>query len=393
MQSELHDSLLPFGSFNRRFAFYMAGFVLFVVGFVFGIYHLYFLFAAIMSALLLSSFWVRVSHRALRVEVKGPSEVTCGDEVEITAEIANGGMLARAFVEVSLPKMRWLKPIDTKHTQRTVLLIPPNDVASVSFKLEAQKRGIYEYNHVLVLARDPFGLFCAVKAFPCSYRLTVLPRVISIPFVWNTAGYVFGELSESNGEMSNIGMEFYGVREYHPGDPWKRIHWKVTAHTGKLSVMEFEREQHGNAVLVVDCDKRAHWGDGVNASIEHTAMLTASIASELLRLGASVTLIAEPFITAPGLVVDNYGELKVLLHELARIEPIDAPSVSEVIHKARKLHRRSASLVAVLTKNSNDAKQVAQDCDICVSIHDGFAVIEANALNVKHMLRLPSGEM
>jgi len=393
MQSELHNSLLPLGSFNRRLAFYMAAFVLFIVGFVFGVYHLCFLFAAVLSALLLSSIWVRVSHKALRVEVRGPCEVTCGDEIEITTEIANDGVLMRAFVEVALPKMRWLKPIDPEHAQRTVLLIPPKNTTSVSFRLKAQKRGIYEYKHVLMLTRDPFGLFCAVKAFPCYYRLTVLPRVISIPFMWSTAGYIFGELNESNGEMSSTGMEFYGVREYHPGDPWKRIHWKVTAHTGRLSVMEFEREQHGNAVLVVDCDKRAHWGDGINTSIEHAVMLAASIAGELLRLGASVTLVAEPFIPTPGLAVESYGELKVLLYELARIEPIDAPSAIEVIHKARKLYGRSATLVAVLTEHSNDAKQVAQDCDICVSIHDGFALIEANALNVKHMLHLPSGEM
>lgn len=373
MGKELAETVPPVSSFTRRIAFYMAAFVLWVVSFVFGIYHLAFLFAAVVSTIILSFLWVKVSHHSLYASVRGPREVSSGDELELTVEIANSSRLARSLIEVILPKQRWLKALNG--SQRIVLAIPAHGTASVSFGLKALKRGIYKYDHIMVLMRDPFGLFSDVRRLQCDCEIVVLPKIISMPDVWHVAGHVLTEMSDGDGDVSRLGMEFYGVREYRPGDPWRRIHWKATAHTGKLNIVELEREKQGNAVLLVDCSLRSHWGDGLDASIEHTVTIAASIANELLSAGATVTLVAEPFVQSPGLTANGVHELKALLYELARIEPSSAPPLVEVVQKHRLTYGRSVGLVAIATARTPDIERIIAECDACAIIHNGFARI------------------
>ncbi|MCS7253798.1 MAG: DUF58 domain-containing protein [Armatimonadota bacterium] len=388
MGEDVAGMVSPVNSVTRRTAFYMAAIVLWVVSFVFGIYHLTFLFTAVVSTFALSFLWVKVSHLSLRVSVRGPSEVTCGDEFELTVEVANDSKLMRSLIEVMLPKQRWLNAING--SQRILLAIPAHRSVSVEFKLKALKRGVYNYDHVLILVRDPFGLFNDVKRFPCECKVVVLPKVVNIYAMWHVAGEVLTEVSYGDGDVSRLGMEFYGVREYRPGDPWRRIHWKATAHTGKLSIIELEREKQGNVILLVDCDVHSHWGSGVNASIEHAVTIAASIANELLLAGATVTLVAEPFVQSPGLTVDVPRELKTLLYELAAIEPSSAPSLAEVVQKLRQVYGRSVGIVAVCTARTPNTERIVSECDACAIVYDGFARITHGVHDSdSQILRLP----
>jgi len=46
--------------------------------------------------------------------------------------------------------------------------------------------------------------------------------------------------------------EFVGLREYRPGDPLQRVHWKSFARTGKPIVKEFQDEFFERHALVLD---------------------------------------------------------------------------------------------------------------------------------------------
>jgi len=49
-----------------------------------------------------------------------------------------------------------------------------------------------------------------------------------------------------------IGTEFYSIREYVSGDELKRINWKASARSKDLLVNEYEGENSGDAVIVLD---------------------------------------------------------------------------------------------------------------------------------------------
>src|SRR2546428_13548638 len=45
---------------------------------------------------------------------------------------------------------------------------------------------------------------------------------------------------------------FAGVRLYEPGEPLNRVHWKLSAHAGKLQIKLFEPTRTARAQLALD---------------------------------------------------------------------------------------------------------------------------------------------
>ena len=69
-----------------------------------------------------------------------------------------------------------------------------------------------------------------------------------------------GDGSESSTLHRGHGGEFWGVREYRPGDPARLVAWKRSARglpSGKLAVIELARETHPPFVLAMDLDAAA----------------------------------------------------------------------------------------------------------------------------------------
>src|SRR5205085_8274524 len=54
------------------------------------------------------------------------------------------------------------------------------------------------------------------------------------------------------------GFEFYGMRDYVPGDDPRRIVWTAMARTGKYLVRESEQGITDRVTLVLDNERRAH---------------------------------------------------------------------------------------------------------------------------------------
>lgn len=105
------------------------------------------------------------------------------------------------------------------------------------------------------------------------------------------------------------GTEVFGVRQYQPGDPLRRIHWRSTARHGELVVREFEPPGVQNVGIFLDPEPTDQ--DGA----DQCARLAASEAWDCLRAGGRVTLWApgcEP--TRP----EEERNLLALLQWLAR---------------------------------------------------------------------------
>ena len=66
--------------------------------------------------------------------------------------------------------------------------------------------------------------------------------------------------------------EFMSLRDYRPGDPLHRLHWKSYARTGKPIVKEFQDEFYERHALVLDTGRLA----GEDAAFEEAVALAAS---------------------------------------------------------------------------------------------------------------------
>ena len=69
-----------------------------------------------------------------------------------------------------------------------------------------------------------------------------------------------GDKSASSTLHRGHGGEFWGLREYRPGDPARLVAWKRSARdlqAGKLAVVELAQETHPPFVVALDLDPRA----------------------------------------------------------------------------------------------------------------------------------------
>ena len=114
------------------------------------------------------------------------------------------------------------------------------------------RRGVLRLTRITVACPDPFGLFRSLKKIEDPQNILILPKRYHIPpfDLPGTMKYQQGGVSMA----SSIGEseEFASLREYRPGDPMRRMHWKSFAKAGRPIVKEFQEEFFVRHALVLD---------------------------------------------------------------------------------------------------------------------------------------------
>jgi uncharacterized protein (DUF58 family) len=116
----------------------------------------------------------------------------------------------------------------------------------------AYRRGTLRLTGATVARADPLGLVRGLARIELPDKLIVLPRRYSLPRLTlpGSRRYQHGgvTLASSVGESE----EFMSLRDYRPGDPLQRIHWKSYARSGKPVVKEYQDEFFERHALVLD---------------------------------------------------------------------------------------------------------------------------------------------
>src|SRR6185437_3884778 len=116
-------------------------------------------------------------------------------------------------------------------------------------------------------------------------------QVVVFPRVHPVARFDVGASSARlSGEVErptpSLGQElFREVRDYRSGDNPRHIHWRSSAHHGRLIVKQFDAIATSETWIVLDLDSQVHAGTGERHSLEYAVELAATIASFLVRCG------------------------------------------------------------------------------------------------------------
>jgi uncharacterized protein (DUF58 family) len=162
-----------------------------------------------------------------------------------------------------------------------------------TYYIEAQRRGVYSLGPIKLETTDPLGLFVFHASVNSRTEIVVHPEPL---FARDRS--VGGEgshgIRERDGKTrKGEGMEFHGVREYQTGDELRRIHWRTTARTGKLAVVEFERAYQQNIIIALDLARGGDSGTGRETTLEYAIKVAATLADRTLKAGGGVTLITQ----------------------------------------------------------------------------------------------------
>lgn len=220
------------------------------------------------------------------------------------------------------------------------------------YTLIPEVRGVFTLGPTKLEMSDPLGLFPFEAEIGDQTELVVHPTpLLSRGSIAGGAG-VWGIRERDGNTRRGEGMEFHGVREYRPGDPLRRVHWRTSARTGRLAVVEYERAYQQNLILALDLTKNSVFGKGRETTLEYGIKIAATLAERTLTAGGGVTLISQNFrMEVQPREGDSAGAHFKLMDLLARAQADSDIALSETLRAARL---EPGGRMAILTSGGDD---------------------------------------
>jgi uncharacterized protein (DUF58 family) len=249
-----------------------------------------------------------------------------GDRLDVEVQLTAKRGVSTFILEEKLPERlgRTVKvPITRLGSGKTV---------SHFYSLRAARRGVYDVGPLVAVKGDPLGLCERETLVAEPFELLVHPRIELVSDRPLTRQFEDPPIRPPVSKPWPSGLEFYGMREYVPGDDLRRIVWRASARTGKLMVREAEQGITDKITIVVDTDRGAHSRDegGVSESFEAAIRTGASLGVRHLREGYEVK--TETNGGALTRTLRGADKQMILLDAYARLELSRFP-LSEVIRR------------------------------------------------------------
>lgn len=175
-------------------------------------------------------------------------------------------------------RWRWLierrLPRDVEHV--ALGPIAPGERQELRLAFTPRRRGRIEFAGLTVGRLDPLGLVRGLARLALPARLVALPRRYRLPEIALPGRRKFQPGGVSLAASVGDSEEFLALRDYRPGDPLQRVHWKSYARTGRPVVREYQDEFFERHALVLDTGSGGKNGVGEDAAFEDAVALAAS---------------------------------------------------------------------------------------------------------------------
>jgi uncharacterized protein (DUF58 family) len=236
----------------------------------------------------------------------------------------------------------------------------PGKKAELQYTFQAP-RGRYHWRCVQVVVGDPFGLFTNTYELEAEASILVLPgRIPSPQLRFNPRKTIRAPGIYLSG-FPGSGVHFFGVREYHPGDPLRWVHWKLSArHPGQLFSKEFEREEMADVGLILDGNLAANLKHGSEELFEYSIQAAAVLARSILGGGnrLSMLILGEKVVRVfPG---SGKHQLEHVLDKLAACQPGESVSLRTLKYLPVKLFPSRALIILISPLRAQDIPAIAR---------------------------------
>lgn len=294
----------------------------------------------------ISWLWNRLVLRRLTYErVFSDERVFAGETVDVSVAVANLKLLPVPWLKVedAFPAElevigRRLQPsnIPRRSYLTHVVALGPYERVRWDYAIECTRRGFYFFGPVEISSGDIFGFFRQQQRRDLIGRLIVYPRIVELPELGFPGKEPFGE-QKAPQRLFEDPSRTIGVREYHPQDSLKRVHWKATARQGELQVRVYEPTITQQLVIFLNIATFARHWMGVNPERqEQVISIAASTAFHATKRKFAVGLIAngsvpnsdQPIKVLPGRAPD---QLTHILEALAAVTSFATSDIDQLL--------------------------------------------------------------
>lgn len=302
--------------------------------------------------------------RGLEFERELPGVLWEGETGEVVYSIKNPTRYARFFLSVSESFPDW---IEAQDQEPPLFNVAARDSTRIAHVVRFLKRGVFKATSFTVQAIDPLGIFTFTKSFPCEGEIIVYPRPRRLDPLPLSGADRYGWQEFTITAPRGGSVEPDGVREYVPGDSLRRIHWRQTARTGRLAVLEFEESQSIQIAIYLDLARGTDTGKELETTLEYAVRFAASAAQQALRQGAGIRLLMPTFDEAPLAISAGAGgrgesHFLTILDTLARVKSASNEPVEEALSHAASSLPPGSTLVVITPQSSKALSNAVVNC-------------------------------
>lgn len=269
--------------------------------------------------------------------------VVPGQPVTVTLRVANrGSRIPYLFLHDPLPPFVEL-------TEGSVTrLVTLNNGETLTWEYTfTGRRGFAQLGGVEIQASDPLGVITTRKSIPTAGQILILPQVPRIRRIVIRPRVTRVYSGSIPARQGGPGTDFFGVREYQPGDSLHVLNWRISArHQQALFANEYEQERVADVGIILDARRSANELGHDLSIFDYSVIAAASLSDAFLNAGNHVgLLIYGQYInwTIPG-----YGkrQRENILHALARAATAES-QVFSGIYIPRRLFPAKSQIVFV----------------------------------------------
>ncbi len=283
---------------------------------------LYFVFGLLIGAMAVSVLFPWLTLRKISAQRQFSEHVVAGEPADVVYTFTNGKRywptLAISFEEEHEDLLEAPRGVILTIRQRGSVAIPT--------QLIARQRGIMNLSRLRLSCAFPFGFLTRSIVLSRAQPMTVYPR---IGMLNRHLALQYRESIETGTMTSNVrgGVdEFYGLREYRPGDNIRAIHWRSTARTRQLMIREMAANAPPQLIVVLNLRGVVSTTDAVeHEAIEKAIEIAASLICygffENFAVGLAIAGIDTVIPPAPHMGRDARADL------LRRLAVLDAGAV------------------------------------------------------------------
>jgi uncharacterized protein (DUF58 family) len=161
------------------------------------------------------------------------------------------------------------------------------------YQLAPRRRGEHALAPLTVRVLGPWGLAWAQRDLLAGQRVRVYPQV---RWEGRVGQLLMAAQRQRLGQVSlrqlGVGSEPYALREYLPGDPLAKVHWKATARHGRIISREDTWERGARLVVLLDCARTMAAMDGGRSKLDYSLAAALALTRVAAARGDQVSLIA-----------------------------------------------------------------------------------------------------
>ncbi len=180
------------------------------------------------------------------------------------------------------------------------MIYNPQESQTMEYSLQFPVRGYYSVGPTFARISDHFNIFYHDQVVHEKEPIAIFPHVAGLNEFKFTSKKNIHYPGEFLTPQAGASTEFYHIRDYIKGDPFKKINWKVYARKRELMVNEYEKENICDSLVFLDARNNTNIGSVVKNTLEYNVKLALAVSNFLIMHRNQV-----------GVVVYN-DEIKVL---------------------------------------------------------------------------------